>query len=1115
MDKFLLVGVGGSGGKTLRYIWRELDRRLTDLEWQGGVPAAWRFVHIDLPHDPDVIEGDVPASMGNAKASYLGLGRIGRAYREYDGDLVKRDHLPALAGWRPNPTDAIPPPYLGAGQRRSVGRIVALSQLKEVGTELQRALRDLGTTDVTSELMALATELGQKPPAGQKTVRVIVISSLGGGSGSGAFLDVVELIKTLPESQAIRDELITILYAPDVFNELDPMKRMGIEPNTLAALSELIAGDEHRGGLPDVDGELLSDGGGTHLNMGQRTAPYNFFIGSRNDAITFTTSHQVYQSVAKAMAAFIVNDEMRKDFGNYGINVTAASVTSEFGITDPAPLNRPGRSFGYASVTLGNTLFEKYATERLAKAAVERLLRAHRENTAQALPRSNDVLIMERAEQQLNDFLNASGLREYTTEHNQVLDELRKPEEKRARVKALAETVTHDLESRGERKSPKEWLASFKATFKARERDFVDAERNDRRQRAAQWSGDVQNKLLETVAASIGTNGLPVTQRLLELLQQDVEKAAVELDRSSAMHREDADRRLNKATGLIGSLRERVIAATHGSFGDAARESATGLFLRTEAELHQFTAGLLREAAIGLLPPLRAALAQAYASLRTVAEDDEELQQWSLRAVPPHLQPAPNELLLEDHERFPERLDELLSIQFRAVAEQAQSEALRELISGAWEHPGEPTHQRLIAGAGSWASSVTGAGTKNGVFQLALDPAAVRDAARAWVTERNEGEVRNAVRGSLADWLKQDQPDAAARANRFADAIEMALAASAPLVSINPETYTFVHGDQIPAGTPAVGAIPIDTKHPAFPRVSEALNAHGLNEKEISNHMRPGTRASAVEISSFVGVAMHPVVFASIFDPIQADWKGRHGAQDRRQFWQFRRTRPLESFVPLARWRLRALIRGWLTANVLGHVPRLERPWSERPLSIWTPRGWLPFPKDLLGRDVARHGLVLPALVESFPLALLELSGGNHGSLGAYLRLLHLGRADFDADGGSGEVYSHAHPDLVEWLTLGRLAEPQPGFEPPPAPVEAVAGSVESTAEERLAAVRHAISEYRKRYAEVDETVITQETSLTVNRTWEIRGPAIKAADELAEAVARVAKPDPVADGFM
>src|SRR3954447_9387332 len=151
LQKFLLIGVGGSGGKTLRYTWRELDRRLQAKGWTEGVPDGWAFLHIDVPERPDVVERDVPTQIGDA-ARYLGLARSPLTYSHYDQILTsKTDLLEGLVGWRPDPTLPYPPPFKGAGQRRVVGRVVTLAQLRSLGEGLDVTVNKLGDNEVTDQ----------------------------------------------------------------------------------------------------------------------------------------------------------------------------------------------------------------------------------------------------------------------------------------------------------------------------------------------------------------------------------------------------------------------------------------------------------------------------------------------------------------------------------------------------------------------------------------------------------------------------------------------------------------------------------------------------------------------------------------------------------------------------------------------------------------------------------------------------------------------------------------------------------------------------------------------------------------------------------------------------
>ena len=51
LSPFLIIGVGGSGGKTIRAMRQTLLRRLRAKGWKGEFPEAWQF----LTTSPEVV----------------------------------------------------------------------------------------------------------------------------------------------------------------------------------------------------------------------------------------------------------------------------------------------------------------------------------------------------------------------------------------------------------------------------------------------------------------------------------------------------------------------------------------------------------------------------------------------------------------------------------------------------------------------------------------------------------------------------------------------------------------------------------------------------------------------------------------------------------------------------------------------------------------------------------------------------------------------------------------------------------------------------------------------------------------------------------------------------
>jgi hypothetical protein len=1104
MQKFLLIGLGGSGGKTIRYLWREIRRRLKEAGWEGDVPSAFRFVHIDCPELPDIVEGDVPAQMQGAQHTYLGLGTVPRPYKAYDDSLMRgAGHLKALAGWRPDPDDDIPPPYLGAGQRRSVGRIVSLSEFDDIGGALEQIVNSLASQDVTTELQELGEILGSSVQVGGAgtPITTVVVGSLGGGSGSGMINDIVELLRSLPVGQAtdLEQRIMTVLYAPDVFSHLDPEDRMGIEPNTLAAISELVAGFEHEEGIDEFESALLRHGKGVVPIAGRRTARSNLIIGTRNASISYSTSHQVYQAMAKALAQYVVDSEVRGRSERYTINQEGKTATSDFRITNLAG-NRPCSSLGYANVSLGASLFGEYAQERLAKLALERLLRGHRERADTTTPKRDEILVQEVLERETPGFIERCELYEFSTSHNEVLDALRVVDDVKTRIDQQIGGARRDLEGRSDEQSPKNWLASLTATFDHVDSNFMQEEQAVRLQKASEWSAEIQRKVLAEAANALSEFGFPVTKGLVEQLVRQLDAAGDELERDANKLEQESEGALNKVASAFSSLRG-MITPQHQQFSVAARDRSERLFKHSEAELYRFTVSILRELIEDFFSDLQRALAAGESRLRSSVDEESTLvEQWSSEAVPPHLRPTPNEILLEAYDTFPGQFDRLVGIQF----DDGVNGAIREVVTGAWDREhglGGGSEQTLVEPQQAWQPAILG--SRRAQLRLEIGPKDLLKRSEDWVRNRKDGEITKLATGSLNEWLDKKATDSAARATRFADAFELALAASAPLVSVAPFAYELIHGAEVPTPRPVISSIPIGTDHDAYQRIAAALASVGFKPGDIDELFRPTVSRASIEISSFLPSSVHPAVFGSLMSPILADWQSRKTPQDRSQFWYCRRSRQLRSFVPMSPPRQKAFIRGWLTANLLGHVDPLTQPWSQGPLQLWTPTGPRAFPEHLLGKEVRRHGAVLPALLESLPIALLSLAGGNTAEFEAYVRILDLGMAADDVD-GTGQDYEDANPELVRWVVDGETTAAAPTFEDAPQPREELAGSAAATGEERANALLNAIGEYLEGQQQVAAQDVTSKTSLTLGRGWEVSRMAIQAADQLSAAIAAI-----------
>lgn len=422
---FLLVGVGGSGGKTLRVLADDLGRRLEQAGWTRGIPKAWQFLHIDVPTVADGNDPDLPGQLEDR--DYQGLVAAGLDYRTIDAAMTHGggDRLrDALGGWRPDPTRVAIPAAKGAGQYRALGRVITLAGLDRVRGALQSAHRQMTGAEVVGELQELTKQLGGKPGTLVHEPTVIVVSSIAGGSGSGAVIDVCDAIRALGERWA--DEIVGLLYAPDVFDYLAPEARKGTRPNSLAAIAELLNGYWSEDGPSQATSDLFARYGVT-VGAARRLGPrYPFLVGARNQFVSYQTQNDVYRAMGRSLASWVISPVLQDKMSAYVSTQWASNASA---VPDRLPLHLQGTetpfvALGSARVGLGRDRFRTYASEHLARTVVERFQRRHEELRGRGDDRSERQLVQDTADAAFGGFLQASGLDERGKDHNQIVDAL-------------------------------------------------------------------------------------------------------------------------------------------------------------------------------------------------------------------------------------------------------------------------------------------------------------------------------------------------------------------------------------------------------------------------------------------------------------------------------------------------------------------------------------------------------------------------------------------------------------------------------------------------------------------------------------------------------------------
>jgi hypothetical protein len=1031
MQPYLFIGVGGSGGKVLRYLWREIDRRMPPEWTERRLPNCFGFLHIDLPHEYDGHgELDIPVVADLQGRHYMGLGRRNVTYETYDRELRDPRRIHGFVRWRPYPLDRIPPPHRGAGQRRAVGRVLAVSRLDDIRSQIDRSLEaltvDRGDLDALEELFPSDVGPGQGA--------VVIVGSLAGGSGSGIVLDVVEAVRSSEKAFGENIDPYTILIAPDVFDGVGP--DTGIYPNALAALAELVNAAEATGPLPraerELRGKVLTDGSGPRLGR------MNFIIGKSNGAVTFASPRHVYQAVGRMLGALALTSRHQVDFEQY-IAQNAA---------DDAIRRRLGRagtfsSIGYVVVGLGRHLFRDYAAERLARRAFDRLSWGHEERYPADLP---EVRLQRQVDEVWLIGTTGAGrsgglLAELELGTDQLLGRQAYLEGMRERLTRVAADVVGELKGHRGRRDGAFWNKEHATAWAIRHQRAEAAENQHLGEAFGAWAAGQQDRLLGVVVRVASQRGLEVAIKLLERLLDDLDDRARGLQRDGRELMNRSNRQAVRAAKSAESM--------HRARGDddrLANEVAHPQLLSWQNTYEAHALDLARrqmhDVRDNLVRPLRDALSSSLRQIRDLEETEPHrtrIRRWSRGPVPLHLHPASNEVLVEPVRGFPDTFDTLLQQLFEEPADNALQRAAEEVLVGAWQTPvarpgnraevGEVnalppvegassgSEQTLIRVRGEWHPAEGPAwfdGARSGAvarFKISLDVDGLLERADQWVRHR-DGPIGKFVVESLADYLADDMLGAQ-REHTFAQVFAQGLAKSAPFVHIDANTSTELHGNPGADTIASVSTIPV-AKLPGttlYDALVRALDAVGIDANRVAFEEASG--AKDVDILRYPRMKFHPAALRSVTGPIAQDWSRRQARpSDASEFWKARRSRTLPMFVPLGHDDQVGLVGGWLVASLLTYV---EAPngtaWSARRRVLWSPEALLPLPEHLLvasGDEPVNARGVLPALLESFPLTWLDVTSGQ-SALPAYERLMEL-----------GTVHDRRyHPEIRYWIEHG------------------------------------------------------------------------------------------------
>lgn len=1080
--RVVFVGLGGSGGKTLRFLKRDLRHWLTEHNWpeSRGIPEGFQFLHIDTP---TIADG---RSMAGAEMlpenEYLGLVGPGVTFQGVTNQLDSKIGIKEeFAGWR------VPLPLNisitdGAGAYRAVGRTIALAYMPEIKAGIKGLVERVASPEAISDLTELWRLVHNKQPVGQPNdPAVVVVSSLAGGTGAGLLMDVFDVLRA---TVSWGDHSFGILYTPEVFANITKGMTGGVQPNSLAAISEILNGHywhaTEQGNNAEPQATAIGmkqpktlEAAGVVGAIGRSGPAYPFLVGTKNAAnVHFSTDIQVFETIGSALVTWCVDEVVQDQLfslvkGNWqqraNDNISESDLLINRGL--PGEQGTPAFSaLGCARVSVGTRYLERYSAQRLARDAATYMAGYHmesdeaRELIAQLNSNKPDEITAAIAESKFLWFIRESGLNERGIDSNDVLNALR-PAEFGSLID-VATSTTAQLADIG-RASAQAHLQSIISAVGSALISFDSAMQPFIERNIADWTDSKPIKLISVVEESIANYGFAVTTKLLEMLidyiTNPVDGVCAELMGDSEY---GACRRYASETEWSAQATA-VLAGAKGNFTMQSNEKVSeaisaalnyGQYI-VEAQIREFASVLLAEFASGFLTPLKRSLADTSILLDREIPDIASWPNWSDGFPPADSTPPASEYTLIEASTFPSVFlniltrtvggDPLQLPMHRSIARSSiiSGDFLREMEERATVNRNLVRPAQAIQIVQSWSpGSTVVRGTnktkQNAVIELKFMPSDLQQRARIWLRRSNtafddllKSTLRSYTAGNAVfkTNVHVDESEYRERRTRFITQLQSAIQAAAPLVGLDGELQSVIHP-----------ARQFKRQFSKFP-----FNGHVLQEDvlallgQYADGVDPGDPTAmakaflcdedleSIQIMSILGGAHHPFLFQSLLEPIAERWAlDKVSVTKKDQFWSMRRARLLGEFIPAPQEHITALVRGWFTGRLLGliDVPRNGQTRGIKIAQPWSlDSGPVSFPFPLLSTPTDEHaGDELFSVLEGLSLAYVMVGQQNSLlPLRPYIVLRDMGMML----NRSEEVlsYENANPLIQSWILTGMM----------------------------------------------------------------------------------------------
>lgn len=1006
----------------------QLEIRLRNSGWTEGIPDAWQLLFVDTPGSQENYQDFGPAV---PTSDYVSVSQGEPVYKQVDDALMRFlgkerwRNIGNIGSWRPSPEIVLPVDE-GAGQWRAVGRVAALSSMKPVSDRVQQATTKI--SQGAGQFSRLAEHLGDDTdPSGVPFV--IVVSSLAGGTGSGIFLDICDVVRAT--RQDLQNRILGVFFTAEIFKDLGELS--GLQFNTVGAMSELMSNYlSPQQAFPEIFKGAFSVTSGSHAM--KRGVNYPFLVGMKTmQGSDLGSTADAYKAVTETLTSIFLNPNIQQEFTQYLITNWGNEQdkhTTKWDMHDlqASAFDNQGRgdvefngivsSFGSARLSVGSQMFGEYAAHRLARTSIDFMTNGFlsQGRTALADPGASEEQILRfyRERDGLN-FLEACGLRELDSdemEWNQVVEALLSDED-------LKNTYVHQLRSRVEAELaeyPQKLTAELGQLIFDAVNQRTDAFLAELKLRindgAAEFMKRAPEALMNEASRVMARDGIQVAAAMVQFTREQLEQACAQLERENQTQMQH----IANVGNLIAEAFKGVKQSKSGTKIDGSNVVTKAGIKNASNKVYWLGRIAIRKEAIELLKKfdkdvIKPFLKQLEQISNLSADNAAEVSDWpSHSGVPPRFGPSPLDFCLIDANEWTELFKKLLSetVERDSAGMVDPDEYARGQVGGG----GFSSNFRGITSSESASLEIDGRWTEGRPVQFKTNMK-VEDylnRARNWVSRTGTpfGDFTDLKLWGYLDPVDQtgnpvvEHP---VRIAKFKDQFFATLERAQPLIHVNQPVFMSVHTNNTLNGSDTrvraerlpfpPGSNAREIAEEVLRKFSSSLDAGGSGLDQFFSD--PGKDCEGVLYVARLKGAIHPSAIASLTSPIATAWQNAtsNGLPDP-GVWRYRRTRPLTEFIPLRPRVRQDMTKGWIVGRLLGIISKpdadgIQIGHAQSDRSDLSQFLWPTLAHSHIPQLHDNSKAILPAILESVGLAYI-LHATDSSILDAYEQLYKLGR---------------------------------------------------------------------------------------------------------------------------